>query len=142
MIGVEGRRAKEPKTIPKRNPESSSRGGASRHCSFTFSMPPRSRSRPSRFLLGHPLPHVFLGFAFEVVAQLVQFLVRMRPAKQRPQPQGNRERPMLRLQVNRRFARRDAQASFSLITREMALESLPQLSASFSSCRRPSRVSE
>jgi len=37
---------------------------------------------------------------------------------------------------------RDAHASLSLITREMALESLPQLSASFSSCRRPSRVSE
>src|SRR5207245_8163014 len=38
---------------------------------------------------------------------------------------------------NLRFAPRDAHASFSLITREMALESLPQLSASFSSCRRP-----
>jgi len=30
---------------------------------------------------------VFLGFSFEVVAQLiVQFLVRLRPVKQRPQP--------------------------------------------------------
>src|SRR5207237_10630676 len=43
---------------------------------------------------------------------------------------------------NLRFAPRDGHASFSLITREMALESLPQLSASFSSCRRPSPVSE
>src|SRR5215469_4035547 len=38
---------------------------------------------------------------------------------------------------NLRFAPRDAHASLSLITREIALESLPQLSASFSSCRRP-----
>src|SRR5256884_7923774 len=43
---------------------------------------------------------------------------------------------------NLRLAPRDAHASFSLMTREIALESLPQLSASFSSCRRPSRVSE
>src|SRR6516164_2363937 len=43
---------------------------------------------------------------------------------------------------NLRFAPRDAHASLSLTTREMALESLPQLSASFSSCRRPSLVSE
>src|ERR1700733_3111465 len=35
-----------------------------------------------------------------------------------------------------------AHTSLSLITREIALESLPQLSASFSSWRRPSRVSE
>src|SRR5213079_1065490 len=50
-----------------------------------------------RLLLGHPLRHIFLGFSFEVIAQLVvQLLVRLRPAKQRPQPQGNREQPMLR----------------------------------------------
>src|SRR5579872_6961213 len=39
-------------------------------------------------------------------------------------------------------APRGAHTSLSLITREIALESLPQLSASFSSWRRPSRVSE
>jgi len=45
-----------------------------------------------RLFLRHPLRHVFLGFSFEVIAQLVvQFLVRLHPAKQRPQPQGNRE---------------------------------------------------
>src|SRR5205807_2684893 len=50
-----------------------------------------------RLFLRHPLRDVFLGFPFEVVAQLVvQFLVRLRPAKQRPQPQRNREQPMLR----------------------------------------------
>src|SRR5205823_5089061 len=47
--------------------------------------------------LRHPLRDVFLGFSFEVIAQLViHFLVRLRPAKQRPQPQGNRVQPMLR----------------------------------------------
>jgi hypothetical protein len=51
----------------------------------------------ARLCLRHPFCNVFLGFSFEVVAQLVvQFLVRLRPAKQRPQPQGNREQPMLR----------------------------------------------
>src|SRR5205823_11345352 len=50
-----------------------------------------------RFFLRHPLCDVFLDFSFEVVAQLfIQFLVRLRPAKQRPQPQGNRVQPMLR----------------------------------------------
>src|SRR5205823_851637 len=50
-----------------------------------------------RLFLRHPLRDIFLGFSFEVVAQLViQFLVRLRPAKQRPQPQWNREQPMLR----------------------------------------------
>src|SRR5437016_11741172 len=45
--------------------------------------------------LRHPLRDVFLDFSFEVVAQLVvQFLVRLRPAKQRPQPQWNRVQPM------------------------------------------------
>src|SRR5437762_13300160 len=50
-----------------------------------------------RLSLRHPLRDVFLGFSFEVLAQLVvQFLVRLRPAKQRPQPQWNRVQPMLR----------------------------------------------
>src|SRR5207302_11363704 len=50
-----------------------------------------------RLFLRHPLCDVFLGFSFEVVAQfVVQFLIRPRPAKQRPQPQWNREQPMLR----------------------------------------------
>ena len=50
-----------------------------------------------RLFLRHSLRHVFLGFSFEVVAQLVvQFLVRLRPAKQRPQPQWNRVQPTLR----------------------------------------------
>src|SRR5205823_14141025 len=50
-----------------------------------------------RLFLRHPLCDIFLGFSFEVVAHLVvQFLVRLRPAKQRPQPQGNRVQPMLR----------------------------------------------
>src|SRR5947199_2046982 len=54
-----------------------------------------SRATP-RFLLRHPLRYVSLGFPFQVVAQLVvQFLVRLRPAKQRPQPQWNRVKPML-----------------------------------------------
>src|SRR2546429_4832582 len=36
-----------------------------------------------RLFLRHPLRDVFLGFSFEVLAQLVvQFLVRLRPAKQ------------------------------------------------------------
>ncbi len=40
-----------------------------------------------RLFLRHPLRDVFLGFSFQVVAQLViHFLVRLRPAKQRPQP--------------------------------------------------------
>src|SRR5256884_638044 len=52
---------------------------------------------PVRLFLRHPFCYVFVGFSFEVVAQLViQFLVRLRPAKQRPQPQWNREQPMLR----------------------------------------------
>src|SRR5207244_10022115 len=51
----------------------------------------------ARLCLRHPLRNVFFGFSFEVLAQLIiQFLVRLRPAKQRPQPQGNREQPMLR----------------------------------------------
>src|SRR5215472_10280847 len=51
----------------------------------------------SRFFRRHPFCDVFLGCSFEVVAQLgVQFLVRLRPAKQRPQPQRNRVQPMLR----------------------------------------------
>src|SRR5207248_7033667 len=51
----------------------------------------------ARLCLRHPLRNVFFGFSFEVLAQLIiQFLVRPRPAKQRPQPQGNREQPMLR----------------------------------------------
>src|SRR5258707_4243359 len=38
---------------------------------------------PVRLSLRHPLRHVFLGFSFEVVAQLVvQFVGRLRPAKQ------------------------------------------------------------
>src|SRR5207253_3259382 len=38
-----------------------------------------------RLFLRHPLRHVFLDFSFEVVAQLVvQFLIRLRPTKQRP----------------------------------------------------------
>jgi hypothetical protein len=38
-----------------------------------------------RLSLPHPLLDVFLGLSFEVVAQFVfQFLVRLRPAKQRP----------------------------------------------------------
>ncbi|HVH59754.1 MAG TPA: hypothetical protein VM709_05455, partial [Candidatus Sulfotelmatobacter sp.] len=44
-----------------------------------------------RLFLRHPSCDVFFGFSFEVVAQLViQF-----PAKQRPQPQRNREQPVL-----------------------------------------------
>src|SRR5437763_1141440 len=44
-----------------------------------------------RLFLPHALRYVFFGFSFEVVAQLVvQFLGRLRPAKQRPQPQRNR----------------------------------------------------
>src|ERR671923_98870 len=97
-----------------------------------------------RIFLCQPLREIFLGFSLEVVAQLVvQFLVGLRAAKQRPQPQGNREQPMLRSHTpHLRFAPiyllARAHASFSLITREMALESLPQLSASFSRWRRPS----
>ena len=35
-----------------------------------------------RFFLRHPLRDVFLGFSFEVIAQLViHFLVRLRPAE-------------------------------------------------------------
>src|SRR5207302_4328 len=50
-----------------------------------------------RLFLRHPLRDVFVGFSFEVIAQLViQFLVGLRPAKQRPHPQWNREPPMLR----------------------------------------------
>src|SRR5207237_6723486 len=50
-----------------------------------------------RLFLRHPLRDVFLGFSFEVLAQLVvQFLVRLRPAKQRPQPQWNRVKPVHR----------------------------------------------
>ena len=45
-----------------------------------------------RLCFRHPLRHVFLGFSFEVVTQLVvEFLIRLRPAKQRPQPQRNCE---------------------------------------------------
>src|SRR5215472_15556300 len=52
---------------------------------------------PPRFLGCHPFCDVFLGCPVEVIEQLaVQFLVHLRPAKQRPQPQGNREQPMLR----------------------------------------------
>src|SRR2546429_1430202 len=41
---------------------------------------------PPRFLWCHPFCDVFVGFSFDVVAQLVvQFLVGLRPAKQRPQ---------------------------------------------------------
>jgi hypothetical protein len=55
-----------------------------------------SRAAP-RLFLRHPFCDVFLGFSFQVVAQLVvQFLVCLRPAKQRPQPQWNRVQPMLR----------------------------------------------
>src|SRR5437016_8262797 len=50
-----------------------------------------------RLFLRHPLRDIFLGFSFEVVAQLVvQFLVRLRPAEQRPQSQRNRVQPMSR----------------------------------------------
>jgi hypothetical protein len=62
-----------------------------------------------RLFLRHPLRDVFLGFSFEVVAQLVvQFPVRPGRAKQRAQPQGNRVNPMLRshLQPPFRAARR------------------------------------
>src|SRR6266699_5210834 len=39
----------------------------------------------ARLFLRHPLRHVFLGSSFEVVVQfVVQFPVRLRPAKQRP----------------------------------------------------------
>jgi hypothetical protein len=52
---------------------------------------------PPRFLGCHPFCDVFLGCPVEVVEQLViQFLVHLRPAKQRPQPHWNREQPMLR----------------------------------------------
>jgi hypothetical protein len=45
-----------------------------------------------RLFSRHPLRDVFFGCSFEVVTQLVvQFLVCLRPAKQRPQPQWNRE---------------------------------------------------
>src|SRR5207302_747439 len=61
-------------------------------------------SAPPRFLGCHPFSHVFLGFSFEVVAQLViQLLLRLRPAKQRPQPQWNREQPMLRSHIQPPF---------------------------------------
>src|SRR5215472_14116917 len=70
---------------------------ASRHFSLVCSIPSKSR-RARRCASACVIPcHVFLGFSFEVVTQLVvQFLVRVRPAKQRPQPQGNRVQPMLR----------------------------------------------
>src|SRR5256884_3312869 len=52
---------------------------------------------PPRFLWCHPFCDVFVGFSFDVVAQLVaQVLVGLRPAKQRPQSYGNRQQPMLR----------------------------------------------
>src|SRR5256884_9805795 len=57
--------------------------------------PPRSTLFPYTTLF-RSLGDVFLCFSFQVVAQLVvQFLVRLRPAKQRPQPQWNRVKPML-----------------------------------------------
>jgi single-stranded DNA-binding protein len=40
------------------------------------------------------------------------------------------------------FGTRAAHASLSLTTREIAFDNLPQLSVSFSSCRRPNRVSQ
>src|SRR5438105_5829750 len=53
-----------------------------------------------RLFLRHSFRDVFLGFSVEVIAQLVvQFLVCLRPAKQQPQPQGDREQPMLRSHV-------------------------------------------
>src|SRR6266704_3538161 len=73
---------------------------ASRVATFLFGLLDTAQidSRAAvRLLLRHPLRNVFFGFSFEVVPQLViQFLVGLRPAKQRPQPQWNREQPMLR----------------------------------------------
>src|SRR5438874_11334281 len=67
---------------------------------FLFGLldPAQVESRAAvRLPLRHPLRDVFLGFSFEVLAQLVvQFLVRLRPAKQRPQPQWNRVKPVHR----------------------------------------------
>src|SRR5204862_7989640 len=56
------------------------------------------QSRPAmRFFFRHSLRDALLGFSVKVIAQLVvHFLVRLRPAKQRPQPQWNREQPTLR----------------------------------------------
>ncbi len=56
------------------------------------------QSRPAmRFFFRHSLRDAFLGFSVKVIAQLVvQLLVRLRPAKQRPHPQWNREQPTLR----------------------------------------------
>src|SRR5438094_152248 len=71
-------------------------------------------SRDSR-APAHELPPVplllsrILGFSFEVIVQLVvQFLVRLRPAKQRPQPQRNREQPMLRSHSDLSYSYRSA----------------------------------
>ena len=53
------------------------------------------RSAVSLFLR-HSFRDAFLGFSFKVVAQLiVEFVVRLRLAKQRPQPHRNRVQPML-----------------------------------------------
>src|SRR5215469_2020239 len=73
---------------------------ASRVAAFLFGLLDTAQVEPraaARLCLRHPLRNVFFALSFEVVAQLVvQFLVGLRPAKQRPQPQWNRENPILR----------------------------------------------
>src|SRR5215467_9817425 len=52
---------------------------------------------PLRLPRYHAFRKVLLGCSFEVVAQLVvQFLIHLCLSKQRPQPQWNREQPVLR----------------------------------------------
>src|SRR5204863_10160551 len=73
---------------------------ASRVAAFLFGLLDTAQVEPraaARLFLRHPLRDVFLGFSFEVVAQLVvHFLVRLRPTKQRPQSQRNGVQPVLR----------------------------------------------
>src|SRR5579872_1870326 len=98
--------------------------------------------RAPRFLRRHAPRHIFFGFFFDVIPKfVVKFLIRLTSTKQRPQSQWNCVEPMFRSHC-RLLAYPYRQASLSLTTREIAPESLPQFSASLSSCRRPSLVSE
>src|SRR6266576_4349842 len=124
---------------PERNPESNLRGGR-RGISLWF-----ARYRPVLAARGGALL-----LASSLARRIPRFFVRggrgaHRPIPGPPAPSETTTAAAVELctanapvaYFNLRSGPTDAHASFSLITREMALESLPQLSASFSSCRRP-----
>src|SRR6185437_684643 len=91
----------------------------------------------------HAVGDVLFCFGFDVVCDfIVDFAIEFSAMQERAKPERQLVKQLLYSYPGLLLWGSRPYASLSLTTREIAPDNLPQLSASFSSCRRPIRVSE